>query len=146
MPDIDIQILPLSLGASDDDIRGCAALINRRHQFEPNRLRDLTRPEEERLQSRVRQLKQQVTEPRCVAYLAKNKSKGEVVGWISWLKPAVAAPPSDTSNTVAEAIQLNTIVESEHEPDYERDHEAVNMVRIEKKAKEAHFFGTQSFW
>lgn len=147
MSRIDILITPLTAKSPDEDVRACAAIINRRHQYEPNRLHDLTRPEEERLARKIRQLTRHLHEPRTCAYVAKINASGEVVGWISWRKPQflVRVTP-DTSNAMAQVPSKTCIKKPEDDRDYEVDHEAIELVNKEKKVKEAHFFGTDPFW
>lgn len=147
MPNVELDVLALSSQASDEDIRACAAIINRRHQFEPNRLRSVTRTDDERLQSKTIQLKKHLSNPRTTAYFAKNVSTGAVMGWISWLNPNTNnAQPSDTSDANGQALQMRSILKAEDDDDPERDYDAVKAVSAEKKRQEKYFFGDHPFW
>lgn len=145
MPGLEIDIVPLTLTLHDDDIRACAALINRRQQFEPNRLRDVTRSEEDRLQANVKRLRTHLRDPQTSAYVARRKGTDEVLGWISWLRP------EDTLNgtrkaTSDQATHVNDAIDTGSESDYERDYEAVKAVANEKKVQQKRIFGDQPFW
>lgn len=147
MSRIDILITPLTAKSPDEDVRACAAIINRRHQYEPNRLHDLTRPEEERLARKTNQLTRHLHESRTCAYVAKMTASGEVVGWITWRKPqSLTQVTSDTSNAMAQVPSTDKTNKPEDDRDYEVDHEAIELVNKEKKVKEAYFFGTEPFW
>lgn len=137
-----LQIYKLSKSNSDDEIYDCARLINRRLLFEPNRLRDPTLKESDRIASNARSLKKYVNLPESTVYYARDESSQQIVGWIGWLRPSAQIPvvssTNDRQDNAKEAIDT--------EVDKEKDTEAIKAVMTERKALEQHFFGNKPFW
>lgn len=138
MDSLNLEILPLTDASPYNVIHGCAKLINRRQLFEPNRLRDENRSEEERVNTHATNIQKYLSQPGSTVYYARNKPSDEVVGWIGWLRPSLTSHFLPEANNQKEAIDSTV--------DKEKDMDAIKSVAGEKKSLEKKFFGDEPFW
>lgn len=138
MQPLDLEILPLTDANPHDDLYSCAKIINRRQLFEPNRLRDEGRHEEERIAARVASIRNYLSQPGSSAYYARSKRLDEIIGWIGWLRPHV--------NHQSSAEFSNEKEEIDNKVDNEKDMDAIKSVSVERKALECEFFANEPFW
>jgi hypothetical protein len=143
MPNIDLDIVPLSPTNPYCELFGCAKLINRRRLFEPTRLRDEARPEDARIASHAENIRQYMNKPESTVFLAREKQSGEIVGWIGWLRPSQGAQSQNA--------QIIGLKNSSKDPidtvaDTEKDVRVIEQVMSEKKALEKRFFREKPFW
>lgn len=144
--------LSIELLRSPKDINECAHFINRRHLFEPNRLRDATLTHGDRTRAHARRLYALLNETGTEAYLARKIETNEILGFISWIGPAVASKSDNdvTASTPGSSKRSEIEVNMEEElfarVEKERDVDIIQAVARDKKAKEKRFFGEQPFW
>jgi hypothetical protein len=145
MTGISLVIEPFTYRSSQDDVRACASFINRRHQFEPNRLQDHSRSEESRLAEKAYSIRAFLRQPHSTAFLARLADTGEVVGWIAWTEPPASKGP-DSYRTEAKANGVEAPLDAIDGMDRERDLEAVEAVSKRKKEIQKRFFGDDPVW
>lgn len=138
MEPLDLEIQSLTEANPNSDVYDCAKLINRRQLFEPNRLRERNRRDEERISRHAASIQKYIGQPGSKVYFLRDKRSNEIVGWIGWLKPAANDDAPIENIKGKEAI--------DDPVDVERDMEAIQAVNSEKKALERTFFGDQPFW